>query len=140
MAGMDARNSGWVWNLLKHNLVAVLVPEIRGRKYGSGPEFQTLFSALLSSRLGPCHTMHLGTVLNHVNGLHVNKVTARPSAHHDGSEVHPDVIVQGKMVRGGVVTERTIGDVHFNRGGSVVHDVSSLGHHPCHGGRVDDIV
>ena len=108
MAGMDAQNSGWVWNLLKHNLVAVLVPEIRGGKYGSGPEFRTLFSALLSSRLGPRHTMHLGTVLNYVNGLHVNKVTFRPSAHHDGSEVHPDVVVQGSMVRGSVVTERTV--------------------------------
>ena len=52
------------------------------------------------SRLGPRHTMHLGTVLNHVDGLHVNIVAAQPSTHQDGLEVHPDMVVQGTMVGG----------------------------------------
>ena len=140
MAGMDTRNSGWVLESSEAQLGHSTHPGNPGLEVWKWSGIPDLLSALLSSRLGPRHTMHLGTVLNHVNGLHVNKVTARPSAHHDGSEVHPDVIVQGTMVRGGVGTERTKGDVYSYRGGNAVHDVSSRGCHPCHGSRVDDIM
>ena len=91
MAGMDTRNSGWGLESSEAQLGGSTHPGNPGWKSGSGPEFWTLLSALITSGLGPHHTMHFGTVLNHVNDLHVNKVAARPSTHHDGSEMHPDM-------------------------------------------------
>ena len=91
-----------------------------------GLEFRTSIPTfvLVTGGFGPHHTVHLGTVLNHLEGMHVDEIAARPSAHHDGSEVHADVIVQGPMVGGGIGTEWTIGQVHPDRGGNFIHDVS----------------
>ena len=83
-----------------------------GSLEGSG--ILDLISAPVTGGLGPRHTMHLGTVLNHVDGLHVNIIAARPSAHQDSLEVHPDMVVQGTMVGGGVFAERAEGNVYLH--------------------------
>ena len=80
-----------------------------------------LISAPVTSGLGPRHTMHLGTVLNHVDGLHVDIIAARPSAHQDSPEVHPDMVVQGTMVGGDVFAERTEGNIYLHLGRNAVH-------------------
>ena len=84
--------------------------------------------------------MHLGTVLNHVDGLHVNIIAAQPSAHQDSPEVHPDMVVQGTMVGGGVFAEQAEGNVYLYPGGNVIHIIRSLDRNACHRGRTDNIV
>ena len=90
--------------------------------------------------LGPRHVVHLGTVLNHVDGLHMNKIAARPPTHQDGPEMHPDMVVEGTMVGGIVVTEWAEGYVDFYLGRNAVHHMCFFGRYPCHGGRMDNIV
>ena len=129
-----------LWNLLKYNLECTHPGNLGLEvwKWSGTPDL--LSAPVTTSGLGPRHTMHLGTVLNHVDGLHMNKIAARPSAHHDGLEVHPDMVVESTMVRGGVVAEWAKGSVYFYRGGNAVHEVRSLGRHPCHGSQMDNIV
>ena len=114
------------------------------RKSGTGSlewsGIPDLLSAPVTSGLGPHHTMHLGTVLNHVDGLHVNIIAARPSAHQDSPEVHPDMVVQGTMVGGSVFAERAEGNIYLYPGGNVVHIVRSLDRNEHHRGRTDNIV
>ena len=84
--------------------------------------------------------MHLGAVLNHPQGLHVHKVTARPSAHHYGLEMHPDMIVHSPVVGSGISTERAIGVIGFYGGGNSIHNMSFPRRNPCHGRQINDIV
>ena len=141
LAGMDVRNSGRALESSEIQLGGGTHPGNPGLEVWKWSGIPDLLSALVTTcGLGPCHVVHLGTVLNHVDGLHMNKIAARPSTHHDGPEVYPDMVVKGTMVRGGVVAEWAKGNVYFYRGGNVVHDVHSLGRHPCHSGRMDNIV
>ena len=80
-----------------------------------------LISTPVTSGLGPHHTMHLGTVLNHVDDLHVDIIAAWPSAHQDSPEVHLDMVVQGTMVGGDIFAERTEGNIYLHLGRNAVH-------------------
>ena len=84
--------------------------------------------------------MHLGTVLNHVDGLHVDIIAARPSAHQDSPEVHPDMVVQGTMVGGGVFAEWTEGNIYLHLGRNAVHVIRFLDSNACCRSRTDNIV
>ena len=141
MTGMNVRNSGRALessevqlggsNLLRN-------PELEVWKWSGIPD---LLSALVTmSGLGPCHIVHLGTVLNHVDGLHMNKIAVWPSTHHDGPEVHPDMVVEGPMVRSGVFAEWAKGNVYFYPGRDAVHHMRFFGRHPCHGSWMDNIM
>ena len=100
-----------------------------------------LLSALVTtSGLGPCHVVHLGTVFDHADGLHMDKIAARPSTHQDGPEVHPDMVIERPVVRSGIVAEGTEGNVHLDLGREAVHHMRLPGHHSCHRGRMDNIV
>ena len=50
------------------------------------------------------------------------------------------MVVEGTMVRGGVLAKWAEGNVYFYPGGNTVHHMRFLGHHPCHGSRMDNIV
>ena len=62
----------------------------------------------------------------------MHEVAARPPTHHYGPEMHPDMIVDGLMVGGGIGTERAIGVIGLNGGGDSIHNVGfphrNLGH------------
>ena len=90
LAGMNVQNSGQALESSEVQLGGGTRPGIPGLEVWKWSGIPDLLSALVTkSGLGPCHTVHLGTVLNHVDGLHMDKIAARPSAHHDGPEVHP---------------------------------------------------
>ena len=70
--------------------------------------------------------------------MHV--VTAGPPAHHYGLEMHPDMVVDGSMVGGGIGTERAKGIVGLNCGGDSIHNVSFLRRNLGHGRRTYHIM
>ena len=84
--------------------------------------------------------MHLGTVLNHVDGLHVHIIAAWPSAHQNSPEVHSDVVVQGTMVGGDVFAEQTVGNVYLHLGRKAVHVIHFFNSKACCRNRTYNIV
>ena len=77
--------------------------------------------------------MCFSTVFNHFLRLHVHEVAAGPQAHHYGSEMHPHMIVDSSMVKGGIGTERAIGVAGLNSGGDSIHNVGFPCRNPGHG-------
>ena len=137
MAGLDIRNSGWVLESSEAQIGGSVCPGNPGLEESGIPD---LISAPVKSGLGPCHTMHLGTVLNHVDGLHVDIIASRPSAQQDSPEVHLDMVVQGTMVGGDVFAERTVGNIYLHLGRNAVHVVCFLDSNACCRSRTDNIV
>ena len=99
-----------------------------------------LSTLVTTSGLGPCHIVHLGTVLNHADGLHMNKIAARPSTHQDSPQVHPDMVAEGPMVRSGVIAQWAKGHVYLYLGRDAVHHVCFFGRYSCHRGRMENIM
>ena len=100
---------------------------------GNSPVFQTSITLFPPHWLGPCHAMRFSAVFNHLLRLHVHEVGAGPPAHQYGSEMHPDMVVDGPMVGGGISTEWAIGVIGLNCGGDSIHNVSFLRRNLGHG-------
>ena len=129
---MDTRNSG---SVKKTSSMHSGIPGT-----GNCPVFRTSISTFFTGWFGPCHSMHFSAVLNHFLQLHVHEVAARPPTHHYGPEMHPDMIVDGSMVGGGIGTEWAIGVIGLNSGGDSIHNVGFLCHNSGHGRRTYYIV
>ena len=79
--------------------------------------------------------MRFSAVFDHFLRLHVHEEAARPPAHHYGSEMHLDMIVDSPMVGGGIGTERAKGVIGLNYGGDSIHNVGFPRRNPGHGRR-----
>ena len=77
--------------------------------------------------------MHFGAVLNHLLGLHMNKIAAGSPTHEYGSEVHPHMIVDSPVVRAGIGTKGAVGVIGPDHGGNPIHDVGFSGSNQSHG-------
>ena len=120
-------------------MLAASAPDFRNGGAG-GPVFQTSISTLFPGQFGTGHTVHLGAVLDHPQGLHVHEEAARPPAHQYGLEVHPDMIIYRPVIGGGVGAERAVSMVGLDGGGDSLHHMGLPSHDPRHGHRTDDVM
>ena len=102
----------------------------------SGPSISTFFLGWP----GPRHVMHFGAVLNHLLGLHMDKIAAGPPANEYGSDVHPHMIVDSPVVRACIGTEGAVGIIGLDHGGNPIHDVGFSGSNLSHGRRAYYVV